>query len=602
MPLKTPRRWKRFLLLIWCMLLTSFFISAQHLAQPPPENRASPEKPRETLTWWKDGSLLSMDRAIKVSSSTRDPDNRVLIIYVTENDMFPKQWLAAPIAAHATSLPRAQMKRSLDALYRAMSTYPDPSYLSDNIKRIYVLGSLSLYGIPVDATYSADSIYIVNKGGQEYTDEYLVLSFNRAFGNLTLQKNNRARYPDTADVVHFAPQKSDLEMPAADPLMKLVYKANESSPDYIYALENTGFTGVTLFRQFKNAPRDDAVRCQLRCREFRRPLPAALRETIKQHSFVYHREIVDVAPVWSHGGKQIAFQSTRDHDVAELYVMRADGSNLRRLTRTAYSISQTTGFSAAVWSPDDRQLAYVMHPGGSSRLFTVNADGTGRKELLVENTGMFLIGWLPDRRILILVERLDRSRSVYSILPDGTGLTRFTEGDNQVGEAFLAPDQNLIAIQAFDNLIIKDLKFQTLSQSINSSGRGVSWSPDSKQIAYQDHHSLTVRDLRSGATRSSSIDSNEAISEISWSPDGKQIAYVGARGLGMNSPSINELRVVNADGTGGRRLTAEGFGPVWSPDGKYIIFSRGQARMYLIRADGSGERYLSHGVWARWIP
>jgi len=283
--------------------------------------------------------------------------------------------------------------------------------------------------------------------------------------------------------------------------------------------------------------------------------------------------------------------------------MRVDGSNIRRLTRTAYSISQTTGFSAAAWSPDDRQLTYVMHPGGSSRLFTVNADGTGQRELFVENTGIFLIGWLPDRRILILTERMDHSRSVYSILPDGTGLTRFTEGANAVGAAFLAPDQNQIAIAAAGNLIIKDLKTNTISQ-LTSGGsiHAAAWSPDSRQIAYQDQHSLTVRDLRSGVTRSSSIDSNEAISGISWSPDGKQTAYVGARGLGMNSPGINELRVVNADGTEGRRLTAEGFGPVWSPDGKYLIFSRLQARMYLIKPDGSGERYLSHGAWAKWIP
>jgi Tol biopolymer transport system component len=391
-------------------------------------------------------------------------------------------------------------------------------------------------------------------------------------------------------------------MPAADPLMKLVYEANDGSPDYIYALENTGFMGVTLFKQFKDPPRDVAIRCQLRCREIRHPSLAALQETIKQHSFVYHREIVDVGPVWSHDGKQIAFQSTRDHDVAELYVMRVDGSNIRRLTHTPYSIFQTVGFSAAVWSPDDRQLAYVMHPGGPSRLFTVNADGTGQKELSVENTAIFLIGWLPDRRILILAERLDRSRSVYSILPDGTGLTRFTEGDNVVGEAFLAPNQNLIAIAAGGNLIIKKLEPNTVSQSINISGSEVSWSPDSEQIAYQDGRSLTIRDLKSNTIRSSTIDSNELIFGMSWSPDGKQIAYVGARNLARNSPSVNELRIVNADGTGGRRLTTEGFGPVWSPDGKYLIFSRSQARMYLIRADGSGERYLSQGVYAKWIP
>ena len=130
----------------------------------------------------------------------------------------------------------------------------------------------------------------------------------------------------------------------------------------------------------------------------------------------------------------------------------------------------------------------------------------------------------------------------------------------------------------------------------------MSWSPDSKQIAYQDGRSLTIKDLKSNTIRSSTINSNEVIFGMSWSPDGKQIAYVGARNLARNSPSVNELRVVNADGTGGRRLTAEGFGPVWSPDGKYLIFSRLQARMYLIRADGSGERYLSQGVYAKWIP
>src|SRR6476619_3206901 len=44
MPLKTARMWKRFLLLIWCLLLTSFFISAQQPDQLPAENRASPDE------------------------------------------------------------------------------------------------------------------------------------------------------------------------------------------------------------------------------------------------------------------------------------------------------------------------------------------------------------------------------------------------------------------------------------------------------------------------------------------------------------------------------------------------------------------------------
>jgi Tol biopolymer transport system component len=553
----------------------------------------------DTPSYSKDGKLIHAGPPIRIRSRTRDTRTNVPIISVTDENMFPQRWLSSPIEARATRLSKKELKRSIYILDVAMSKYPI-LLLRENIKAIYLLNSLTLYGIAADASNSADSIYIVNTGDKEYTDGYLESSFHRAFENLMLQKNNKGRDSGRWDMARFAPRKTAWEVPSADHLMKLVYHSDEDGPEYIYALENTGFVGLILLKQFKQSPADSAIRCLLRCQQTNPTPPVPLQLAIKEHGFVYHKTVSEDAPVWSNDGKQIAFRSTRDSDSVELYVMQVNGSNLRRLTHTPLTLSRSM-VAAACWSPDDRQLAYVLHDAGGSKLFTVNADGTGQRRLSVESVDR-LVGWLRDGRILVVTESFDRSRSVYSILPDGTGLTRFTEGANLVAEAFLAPDQNLIAIKSFDNLIIKDLESNTLSQSMNSSGREVSWSPDSKQIAYQDQRSLTVRDLRSGATRSSSIDSNEAVFGISWSPDGKQIAYVGARNLSLNSPSVNELRVVNADGTGVRRLTAEGFAAVWSPDGRYIIFSRLQARIYLIRPDGSGERYLASGAYAKWIP
>jgi Tol biopolymer transport system component len=83
----------------------------------------------------------------------------------------------------------------------------------------------------------------------------------------------------------------------------------------------------------------------------------------------------------------------------------------------------------------------------------------------------------------------------------------------------------------------------------------------------------------------------------SWSPDGTQIAYRSER---SGEP---EIWIMDADGTGQRRLT-EGLSPAWSPDGSLIAFS-GPAGLSLIRPDGTGRRVLPHtegGEYPSWSP
>ena len=51
----------------------------------------------------------------------------------------------------------------------------------------------------------------------------------------------------------------------------------------------------------------------------------------------------DALPNWSPDGSQIAFDSDRDGDL-NVYVMDADGGNIRQLTRTKFA-------TAPKWSP-----------------------------------------------------------------------------------------------------------------------------------------------------------------------------------------------------------------------------------------------------------
>jgi Tol biopolymer transport system component len=73
----------------------------------------------------------------------------------------------------------------------------------------------------------------------------------------------------------------------------------------------------------------------------------------------------DLTPAWSPDGSKIAFMSDRDGDFA-IYVMNADGSGVVRLTTSVVAYEQPT------WSPDG---AYVAFDDGND-IWVMRADGT----------------------------------------------------------------------------------------------------------------------------------------------------------------------------------------------------------------------------------
>ena len=89
----------------------------------------------------------------------------------------------------------------------------------------------------------------------------------------------------------------------------------------------------------------------------------------------------DIRPEWSPDGKQIAFISNRSGNEEvlvgndEIYVMDADGGNLRNLT-------QHPGFdSYPDWSPDGKQILFLSDRDGGINTYIMDADGQNVRRL-----------------------------------------------------------------------------------------------------------------------------------------------------------------------------------------------------------------------------
>lgn len=182
------------------------------------------------------------------------------------------------------------------------------------------------------------------------------------------------------------------------------------------------------------------------------------------------------AAAWSPDGRRIAFSAFKDVSGPDpdldrdIYVMNADGSGVRELTRTDIGEDDPT------WSPDGRWLAFTSVHGGLIQVFRMRSDGTGRQRLSNQTVGCDSPRWAPrggwivfecelpgglvimrsdgsrERRLTRASRRTDYSPAwppdggailfsrngwTYRVRPDGRGLARVAR---VVGDRAVSPD------------------------------------------------------------------------------------------------------------------------------------------------------------------
>ncbi len=169
----------------------------------------------------------------------------------------------------------------------------------------------------------------------------------------------------------------------------------------------------------------------------------------------------DGEPAWSPDGRAIAFVSTRDGN-REIYVMRSDGSEQRRLTRNGaddewprwsrgrivFQSDRGGDFDLYVmnadgtalrrltalrgdertpdWSPDGSLVAFASDHAGSYDLYTVRADGSELRRLTSDPGDDFAPAWSPDGRFVVFESDLDGRDQLFVVQADGSRFARLT--------------------------------------------------------------------------------------------------------------------------------------------------------------------------------
>jgi TolB protein len=187
-------------------------------------------------------------------------------------------------------------------------------------------------------------------------------------------------------------------------------------------------------------------------------------------------------PAWSPDGRKIAFVSRRDGR-SHIYVMRPDGTGIRRLTDSAADDESPTWSSDGrriafaredelfvvasrggparrighgvggeardpAWSPNGKLIAYDYRPPGYSirEIWVVGVDGKRARQVTRLREISTRPAWSPDgRRIAFQSDAQGRHVEIYSIGLDRSGLRRETRSQIDTFDPDWSPDGRQIA-------------------------------------------------------------------------------------------------------------------------------------------------------------
>ena len=242
-------------------------------------------------------------------------------------------------------------------------------------------------------------------------------------------------------------------------------------------------------------------------------------------------------------GKRVAYTVSyysvpQNKSNTEIFVMNADGTDNRQVTRSSWHENQPT------WIKGGEKLAFLCNESGSNQVWEMNPDGTGRKRLTQYDGNIEGFAFSPDEKQLLFIAQVKTVKSTKDKYPD---------------------------LDKASGVIVTDLMYKHWDE----------WTTTAPHpfVADFDGTGLTnIKDLLEGEPYESPMKPFGGIEQLAWSPDGKEIAYTCRKKTGLEyALSTNsDIYLYNMESGETRNITEDNKGydtnPQYSPDGRYIAW------------------------------
>ncbi len=355
----------------------------------------------------------------------------------------------------------------------------------------------------------------------------------------------------------------------------------------------------------------------------------------------------DFNPAFSPDGEWIAFSSNRatpddlfwspgapdDYRAGDVFVMRSDGTELRRLT-------DDPGWEGSpTWGPDGSLFFYSQREGDAAerdaisesigsgglitRIYRMNSDGSGLEAVSANGESALSPATIPEGRVAFSAQR-DGKWTIVSTEADGSDpraesdverdywapaydpnsgrMIAFGPGETEPATRFEtdAPGPFLANHPHSVELPDRTLKLHAVRGYLPTLG------PAASEVATSEGFSRLVVSRLDGTEKRIVFDSvredryrgDLGVFGPTWSDDGAWLAF----GVGLPFSPVSDVDIwkSRADGSEAVNLTPDSDAndalPDFSPDGRRIVFrsSRdGNKEIYLMNADGTGPRRLT---------